>query len=319
MHRGRLRPAARLFGLGLLGWLLLAGTAVVWGPLARVGGDRLFAPGPAVRRGAGRPRPDDDAAADPPLGRLGDRLRWPAPGRWPPSRWRCRRIATPGSVAGANEEPFRIGLGADRENIAAVLKEKTKLQARILWEDRRGPRRRLRLDGPAAAADRPRLRRRTRPRRRHRTHGRRPDRPDAGRPAARRLERRRPHDYCTHYNIGWVVCWSEKTARRFERFRRGQDATEAAVDLHDGASGWLVTLHRTPSFALHGAAHWQSADCNRIVLKDVRAGETIRSCSVCTTRRDCAYRRAASTSIAIRIRTRRLRSCGWGWTSRRRW
>ena len=44
MHRGGYRPAARLFGLGMIGWLLLAGTAVVWGPLARAGGDRLFVP-----------------------------------------------------------------------------------------------------------------------------------------------------------------------------------------------------------------------------------------------------------------------------------
>ena len=44
MHRGGLRPAARSFGLGVVGWLLLAWAAVVWGPLARVGADRLFAP-----------------------------------------------------------------------------------------------------------------------------------------------------------------------------------------------------------------------------------------------------------------------------------
>ena len=28
------------------------------------------------------------------------------------------------------------------------------------------------------------------------------------------------NDYCDAYNIGWVVCWSDKTAKRFERFRR---------------------------------------------------------------------------------------------------
>ena len=48
-------------------------------------------------------------------------------------------------------------------------------------------------------------------------------------------------DYCDHYNIGWVVCWSDKTAQRFERFRRWQDATDAAtVDLRDGGPGRLV-------------------------------------------------------------------------------
>ena len=79
-------------------------------------------------------------------------------------------------------------------------------------------------------------------------------------------------DYCDRYNIGWVVCWSEKTAKRFERFRRWEDATYATappVELRDGEAGRLIALHRKPTFALHGAAHWYSADSNRIVLTDV--------------------------------------------------
>ncbi len=139
MHRGRLRPAARLFGLGLIGWLLLAGTAVVWGPLARFGGDRLFVPALLF-------------AAAPAAHALTTMLR--PIRRW--GGWGTAALAGAGTLAAVtlalpshrdawvgrwrDAEPFRIGLGADRENIAAVLKEKTNSQARILWEDRRGPR-----------------------------------------------------------------------------------------------------------------------------------------------------------------------------------
>ena len=44
LHVGGRRPAARLLGLAVVGWLLLAAAAVVWEPLARVGAERLFAP-----------------------------------------------------------------------------------------------------------------------------------------------------------------------------------------------------------------------------------------------------------------------------------
>ena len=43
---------------------------------------------------------------------------------------------------------------------------------------------------------------------------------------------------------------------------------EATAELPDG--GRLFTLRRKPTFALHGAARWQSADSNRILLTDVR-------------------------------------------------
>ena len=80
-------------------------------------------------------------------------------------------------------------------------------------------------------------------------------------------------DYFDHYNIGWVVCWSEITAQRLRRFRQAADPTDAGgptAELHDGGAGWLFPLRRRPSFALHGSAQWQSADCNRIVLTDVK-------------------------------------------------
>ncbi len=272
MHRGRLRPAARLFGLGLIGWLLLAGSAVAWGPLARVGGDRLFVPALLF-------------AAAPAAHALTTMLR--PIRRW--GGWGTAALAGAGALAVVtlalpshrdawigrwrDAAPFRIGLGADRENIAAVLKEKTNSQARILWEDRRGPQDgfgwtallpvltdRAYVGGLDPDADI------------EHTAGGLVDQTLAGRPIDDWTDADL-NDYCTRYNIGWVVCWSEKTARRFERFRRWEEGTEAAVELHDGASGWLVALHRTPTFALHGAAHWQTADCNRVVLTDVRPAD----------------------------------------------
>ncbi len=270
MHRRGFRPAARLFGLGMIGWLLLAGTAVVWGPLARAGGDRLFAPALLF-------------AAAPAAHALATVLR--PIRRW--AGWGTAALAGAGALAVVtlalpshrdawigrwrDSEPLQIGLGADRGNVVAVLKEKTSSQARILWEDRRSPPThgwtallpvltdRAFVGGldPDADIDH--------------TAGGLVDQTLAGRPIDDWTDADLD-DYCARYNIGWVVCWSDKTAQRFERFRRGEGATDspAPVELRDGGPGRLVSLHREPTFALRGAAHWLSADCSRIVLTDVK-------------------------------------------------
>ena len=100
MHRGGCRPAARLFGLGMVGWLLLAGTAVVWGPLARAGGDRLFVPALLFAAAPAAHALTTTLRPVPPLGRLGGAA-LAGGGCWPSSPWPCRRTATPGSADGA--------------------------------------------------------------------------------------------------------------------------------------------------------------------------------------------------------------------------
>ena len=97
LHVGGRRAAARLLGLAIVGWLLLAALAVVWGPLARRR-RAPFRPGPAVRRGAGRLRPGAGAAAGAPLGRLGQHCLLGG-GASRRSLWPCPRTATPGRAA----------------------------------------------------------------------------------------------------------------------------------------------------------------------------------------------------------------------------
>ncbi len=268
MHRRGFRPAARLFGLGLILWLPAAGLAVVWGPLARAGGDRLFVPALLF-------------AAAPAAHALTTALR--PMRRW--GGWATAALVGGGALAIVTlalpshrdawigrwweSRPLQIGLDADRENIVALLKEKTTSQARILWEDRRDCDWTALLSvltdrafvgglDPGAAIDH--------------TAGGVVDQTLKGRPIDDWTDADLG-DFCERYNIGWVVCWSEKTARRFERFRAAGNAVDPPVELHDGDAGVLLALPRKPTFALHGAAHWQSADSNRIVLTDVKPGD----------------------------------------------
>ncbi len=272
LHAGGRRAAARMLGLGAIAWLLLAAAAVVWEPLARVGAERLFAPAllfaavPAayglaqllrpIRRWGGWPSAclvGGGAVVALTLGLPSHRDAW---------LHRVRQCT-----------PLLIGLDPDRENVVAVLKEQTTTQARILWEDRRGSRQDSRwtallplLTGrafvggldPDAAIEH--------------TAGGLIDQTLAG----RSLDDWTDADlraYCDHFNIGWVVCWSENTGRRLQRYQRWADATDAGeptAELRDGDAGRLFTLRRQPSFALHGSAQWQSADSNRIILTDVK-------------------------------------------------
>jgi hypothetical protein len=275
LHGGGRRPAARMFGLGSLGALFLASLAVVWASLGRFGAERLFAPALMC---ASIPAAYAVAELLRPIRRLGGwgsalllggaalgglLLAIPSHREAWLGRWR-------------GNEPLQIGLGAERQNVVAAVAEHTTNEARILWEDRRGTRQsshwtallshltgRAFVGGldPEAAIDP--------------TAGGLIDQTLAGRPLDDWKDVELRH-YCDHYNIGWVVCWSEKAARRFARW---PDATEAAVDLQDGGAGRLFTLNRKPTFALHGSARWQSADSNRIVLTDVKpkAGNVILS------------------------------------------
>ena len=264
LHSAGRRAAARLLGLAVVGWLLLAAAAVVWPPLSRFGAERLFAPALVF---AAVPAAYGLAQALRPIRRGGG--------------WGSACLAGGGALAlltlalpshrdawvnrVRRGEPLLIGLGPDRENVVAVLKDQTTTEARILWEDRRGPRTDSRwtallplLTGrafvggldPDAAIEH--------------TAGGLIDQTLGGRSLDDWTDADL-REYCAQYNIGWVVCWSDKAAKRFGRWTGVAEATAALPD-----GGRLFTLHRKPSFALHGAARWQSADSNRILLTDVR-------------------------------------------------
>ncbi len=80
-------------------------------------------------------------------------------------------------------------------------------------------------------------------------------------------------DYCTRYNVGWVVCWSPPAVRRFEDWTRA----EQSVALPEG--GRLYALNRPHSFILKGRARWLKAEPSRIALADVEPenGEVVLS------------------------------------------
>ncbi len=273
-HGGGRRPAARMFGVGALGSLALASLAVVWGSLGRFGAERLFAPALMF---AAVPASHALTCALRPVRRLGGwgsaflvgaavmgglTVAIPSHRNAWLSRWR-------------DSKPLQIGLSPERLNVATVVADQTTNEARILWEDRRGTRQsqhwtallshltgRAFVGGldPEAAIEH--------------TAGGLIDQTLAGRPLDDWKDAELRH-YCDHYNVGWVVCWSEKAVQRFERW---QDAAPAA-DLQDGGAGKLFALKRQPTFALHGSARWQSADANRIVLTDVKpeAGNVVLS------------------------------------------
>ena len=73
--------------------------------------------------------------------------------------------------------------------------------------------------------------------------------------------------YCRRYNVGWVVCRSEASAKRFRLWNAAKPAE--ALPAVEGVSRWLIPIGRERSFALKGAATWKSADSQGILLADV--------------------------------------------------
>jgi hypothetical protein len=162
-------------------------------------------------------------------------------------------------------EALSVGLDSDQEAVCQTLRERTTPDARILWEDRGGNR-----QGSRWTALLPLLT--------GRSYIGGLD-PDAGiehaaesltgnKLAGRALDvwsDAELRDYCDHYNVGWVACWSE-SAR--QRLRAWKDA-EVIGELRDGGSGTLFRVRREPSFTLAGSAKLLAADANQIVLGDV--------------------------------------------------
>lgn len=259
------RPAARLFGLGSAGFVFLAVAGIAWSPLGRFACARLIVPAllfaviPAAhalsqllllaRRGVGWPGLLLGSAA------TAAALAFIAPPEWHSftARW-------------ARPEPLQIGLGEDHEAIVAALAKHTTDGARILWEDRRGARvasywtallpaltHRSFVGGldPDAGIE-------------HTATGL-CDQTLAGKPV-RDWTDAELREYCQRYNIGWVLCWTNVSVQRFAAWA---DA-EAVTTLTDGETGGcLFAIKRPVTFALAGAAHWQHADADQIVLSDV--------------------------------------------------
>jgi hypothetical protein len=268
------RAAARLLGPSCLGFFGLVLAGIAWEIPGRMGGCQLLVP--ALLYAA--------LPAGLTLGAILEGLR----------RWSGRVAAPLVVLAGvpalvwlafpaetvawgerlARVEPLEIGLGEERLALVEAIAAGTNEQARILWEDRRGPR-----HGPRWTALLPVLTERSfvggldaEGGIEHATNGL-VDEQLAGRPLEEWTDAELD-EYCRRYNIGWVVCWSTGACRRFARWPMAGEGKPLPVTEEGEAR--LFTLRRQPSFALSGSVCWRSADARRILLADAvpaQAGE----------------------------------------------
>jgi hypothetical protein len=260
-NQTRQRPAARLFGTAMVGFLALAVASLGWEPLGRFGMARLLGPGlffavlPAthlvmaacewVRRRIGWWAVPVLTGA----GAAGIILTGTADWRW----------------AWEPPQPLAVGLPETQRTIVETLQANTTATARILWEDR-----------PAASqasqwtALLPLLTERSF------VGGLDPDALIEHTATGLRdhaLAGRSLNDwtdaeleaYCDRYNIGWIVCWSAPAVKRFASW----PLAEKVVALVDEPEGVLYRVKRQPSFVLTGSAQWLRADSECISLDDV--------------------------------------------------
>ena len=167
----------------------------------------------------------------------------------------------------AGTTPLEVGLGPQRQALVETLVRHTGPEARILWEDRPGPR-----AAPRWTALLPQLTGRSF------IGGLDPDgaiehshagfvkQELAGQPIDKCSDEDLA-DYCRRYNVGWVAAWSPATVARFRAWKAG--AREVAR-LHDGEEGCLFqVVGHAATFALEGEADLVQADSRHISLANV--------------------------------------------------
>lgn len=258
------RAAARLLGLGLVGFFTLAIGGIAMQPLGRLGAAELllpalwFATPPAVYAFA----------------RLGEGFN-----RLTRSQWSGVAVSAAMLVAALyfqplffkswigrceQSQPLALGLGAERSELVELLRVNTGVEGRILWEDRTGKR-----EAPRWSALLPLLTERSY------LGGLDPqasiehayasfiDHHLAGRSISDWSDAELD-EFCIRYNIGWVVCWSPEATSRFRAWKSAQET----LAVQDEGQGYLFTLP-TRSYVLKGQARWISANRQRIALADV--------------------------------------------------
>jgi hypothetical protein len=277
------RATARLFGLSWAGFLALAAAGLMWEPLGRFGTPRLLAPAflfaalpaaHALSLAAAFPKKRRRGEEEKRRGffllfsssplllffGLGAVLLWRTP---PPAlvAWSMRLRST---------EPLQLGLDADQQAILEALRQHTTAEARILWEDR--------AVAPLASHWTPLLGLLTERayiggldtdvRIEHTTNGL-ADAVLMGRPI-RDWSDAALSEYCTRYNIGWIVGWSPAACERLRSWSGAHRLATLPPAAAGEPPGCLFAVRRRGySFALTGSARWLSADTHRIVLGDV--------------------------------------------------
>jgi hypothetical protein len=258
------RPAARLLGLCGPGLAALVLAGAVWEPLGRLGLCQLLLPAlwfaclpaaVALARGLALARRWGGAASPAVLCAAAPALLWltaPAP-------------AVEWAEQFTHPRPLSTAPGEEERALVELLCQRTDGSARVLWEDLPRDRKASRwpallplltersfiggLDAEAAIE--------------HATCGLIAGQL-AGRPLAEWTDAELA-DYCRRYNVGWVVCFSPESRRRFASWpAAGQGHSGPA----DGAP-CLFTLKREHNFALEGSARWRSAGPEGVLLADV--------------------------------------------------
>lgn len=175
-------------------------------------------------------------------------------------------------LVGVRTPPFLIGFTAEQERLLDAIREHTTPEARILWDDvEEGPgwnwsallpvyTGRAYLGGLDTDSEI--------------DHGycSLRDRRLNQRPLAEWTDAELA-EFCRWYNVGWVVCRSERAAERWEKCQ-GADkkpfARAVTRLIEGGRPVVLFALERRHTFVLSGEATWESADAKRVVLTDVR-------------------------------------------------
>lgn len=169
-------------------------------------------------------------------------------------------------AAGLRADPLMIGFSADQEEVIAALREHTTVDARILWDDTTDTRPgwnwtallpfhtdRAYIGGFDHDAGMEfsfcGLR----------------DGKLNGRPLDE-LSDASLAQFCTWYNVGWVVCRSPVATERWGRLPMARPVARLK---ESGLPIVIYALDRPKSFILQGKAKWESASPVRITLTDV--------------------------------------------------
>jgi hypothetical protein len=266
LNESRRRPEARLLGFGSAGLLMLAVGGIVSEPISRLGTAHLLTPALLC-------------AAIPAAHGLTEVWRRFAHATGHPWKVAFGSLVLIGGAGFAAQKhvdswlarargttPLELGLTDQQSILVTALAEQTTPEARILWEEL--PRKsgdswwtallphltdRPFLGGLDADADI------------EHAHARLTSQTLAGQSLAD-WNNAALGEFCRRYNVGWVVCWSPATIKRF---REWPEAKETAKLQCEG-EGVLFTVPRDPrGFVLKGRAELLRADCERITLGNV--------------------------------------------------
>jgi hypothetical protein len=160
--------------------------------------------------------------------------------------------------------PLHLGLTAEQQTLVKTLRDSTRPDARILWEERTrhpapywpvllpGQTQRAFLGGldPGDGVEH--------------SFARLTATSLAGRPLAEWSDADL-EEFCHRYNVGHVVCWTPAVTERFSRW----SLAEPLAPVQDAGNGWLMKIKRSPSFVLKGKARIVQLDETRIALTDL--------------------------------------------------